>query len=154
VDIFLSSIAIMGITTMMVLAIYVRARIREKIRGYDIHFGYDEQNWHLKLRKMRWGVFLYTSARIIPGSILYFQPQITYSVLKNGKRKLIRPNFWANYAGLCLCKVRQIDKVVMQLEIVFKDLSMATAFVTQMAGLGFKTIERHHNKIIIIWDLR
>ena len=174
-DIFLPSLLIVVVTGLMLFAMYLRVRGRErfyqkvrarcavssytsakssKTRRLEVHFVHDEQSWQIVLYKAHYGPLLYTFVKAYPCDMLYFRPQIAYTVNKNGRRKISIPNFWAYAAGFSFCKMGKTDSLTMEVEIVFKDLLMARAFVQKLLEMGLETwdVRTCHNKIIVKWN--
>ena len=146
-EIFLPSVLIVAVTMLMILAMHARVRRREHHK--EITFSYDGQNWQIVLSHARCGAILHTYANARAESASGFCPQIAYTVRKNGRVVIDVPNFWAQTTGWCI--VRKGDAVVMDAEIVFKDLLMARAFVRRLLEDGFYStnVLVKHNKIVV-----
>jgi len=145
--ILLPSVLIVAVTLLMILA--MRTRARRRVHYKEIAFSYEGQSWLIILSHARCGVILHTYANARAESISSFCPQIAYTVRKNGDVVIDVPNFWAQTTGWCM--VGKNDEVVMDAEIVFKDLLMARAFVRRLLEVGFYSTDVivKHNKIVV-----
>jgi len=128
---------------------FLRAKNRDGAKYIGISFCYEGACWKIALRKAQFWRILYASAKVRQGDLLSFCPQISYNITKNGKQLMAAPNFWTNSAGIALCKATEADGLVMHIEIVFKDLPMARAFVAKLLEDGCADkINAQHNKIV------
>ena len=143
-------ISIIVITCLMILAMFVRTKNRGNTQYYAIDFCHDGICWKIVARMARFWRVLWTQARIVPGDLLSFRPQMAYVVQKNGRGIIALPNFWANSIGLTVCKITDDDCLSMCIEIVFRDLAMARAFVNKLMETGHDAdkISIKHNLVI------
>jgi len=146
-EIIIPSVLIIAVTALMILAIHMRVRMRRNHR--EITFTHDGQTWHIILNHARCGVVLHTYANAHSDRIGGFCPQIAYLVRKNGRAVIDVPNFWAQTTGWCV--IGKGDEIVMEAEIVFRDLLMARAFVRRLLEVGFYSTDVlvKHNKIVV-----
>ena len=143
-------ISIIGITCLMILAMFLRTKSRENTQYHAIDFCYEGYCWKIAIRKARFWRLLYTQVKIVPGDLLSFRPQVAYTVCKNGRVIIALPNFWADSIGAALCKITEHDSVAMQIEIVFKDLPMSLSFVESLMKAGYSAdeVSMRHNLVI------
>ena len=148
-------LSIIVITCLMILAMLLRAKSRERTKYIGLSFCHEGACWKMAIRKAQFWQVLYISTKIHQADLLSFCPQISYKVMKNSKALMSLPNFWTNSAGIVLRKVAEADNLVIQIEVVFKDLPMAQAFVTKLLEEGYDAdkISMQHNKIVFTADL-
>jgi hypothetical protein len=142
-------VSIIAVTFLMILAMLIRARNREKTQYRAINFCHEGACWKIVIRLARFWQLLYTRVKIVPGDLLSFRPQIAYSVRKNGREIIKLPNFWAECVGGALCKAAKTDCLAMQIEIVFRDLAMARAFEERLLEMG-QDADVKHNKVVFV----
>jgi hypothetical protein len=128
----------------MVLAMFLRAKSRNNIQFHTIDFCHEGDRWRVVIRVARFCRLLYTQVKIVPGDLMSFRPQLAYTARKNGRPVMALPNFWANHAGVALCKVAGDDCLTMQIEIALKDLAMARAFEKNLAEMGHDAVVKHN----------
>jgi len=139
----------------MILAMLLRTKSREGAKYIGLCFCHQGVCWKISIRKAQFWRVLYVSAKLRQADLLSFCPQMSCKVMQNGRTLLSLPNFWTNSVGITLCKIAKANDLIMQIEIVFKDLLMAQAFVSNLLeeGHDVEKISSQHNKIVFTVDL-
>lgn len=140
-------ISIVVMTCLMILAMLIRAKNRGNTMYCAIDFCHEGDCWCATIRMARFWRILYTRVRVVPGDLLSFRPQVAYIVQKNNRRIAALPNFWADSTGLAFCKIAQGDCLMIQIEVVLKDLAMARAFEKRLQEAGHRATVVH-NKVV------
>lgn len=137
-------ISIIAATLLMILSMSIRAKNRANTQYHIISFCYEEDCWRVVIRMARFWWILYTQVKAVSSDQMSFRPQAAYTLRKNGRVIIALPNFWADNVGVSVCKVSKDDTLTMQVEIAFKNVAMARAFVETLSKQGYHTKIRHN----------
>ena len=153
-SVFIPAISIILITCLLIFSMYFRAACREKKRRLVFEFSYEELSWKIEVIRVQIGPAFYAKTKIVPGDLLSFSPQVSFTVSYKNKKIINVPNFWCNFSCFAFCGFRTEQPPSMQVEAVFKDLLMARAFVKKLFEIGYNPsfITAKHNKIIFLYD--
>jgi len=128
----------------MILAMLLRAKNRSNTHYHAIEFEHGGDSWKIVVRAARFWWLLYAWVKVVPGDLLSFRPQLAYKMCRNGHAIMALPNFWADHAGITLCKVAKADCLTIQVEVALKDLAMAHALERKLIDMGHSVMVRHN----------
>ena len=145
-------ISIVVATVLMILAMHLRTKSREKTYSLAVDFFHEHQSWRLTVIKARFACILLASIKVVPKGHSVFLPIYSASISKNGKKILSLPNFWTYHMGAALCFAKRTDRFQMDVELSLRTPAMAQSFTQALvaAGIHQKDFRQDQNVVTFV----